>query len=144
MPPKAKEKFDAEMKRLSKLPENRVCADCPEKMPSYVNLTHRSFVCTTCSGIHRELQSKVKGVSMSSFSEEDIAAMTSGGNAVCNSTYLALYNNEVPMPAGTYVVILLSYFADLTSQGRDQAARVHPDEVRRSAMGPFCRPAKLP
>lgn len=101
MPPKSKERFDAEMKRLSKLPENRVCADCPEKMPSYVNLTHRSFVCTTCSGIHRELQSKVKGVSMSSFSEEDVAAMARGGNAVCNSTYLATYNHELPLPSGT-------------------------------------------
>jgi hypothetical protein len=101
MPPKVQAKCDVEMKRLSKLPENKVCADCPEKMPSYVNLSHRSFICTTCSGIHRELQSKVKGVSMSTFTPEDVADMSIGGNANCNSIYLARFNNEISLPSGT-------------------------------------------
>jgi hypothetical protein len=109
MPPKATEKFEAEMKRLSKLPENKVCADCPDKMPSYVNLTHRSFICTTCSGIHRELQSKIKGVSMSTFTAEDVAAISAGGNASCNAHFMALYNNEIPLPSGTDVVKLREF-----------------------------------
>ena len=98
---KGKEKYDVEMKKLSKLPENKVCADCPEKMPSYVNLTHRSFICTACSGIHRELQSRVKGVSMSTFTPEDVADIRVGGNAACNEHYLARFSNEVPLPTGT-------------------------------------------
>lgn len=34
------------VKDLSKLPPNKRCADCTEKLPQYVNLTFNTFVCT--------------------------------------------------------------------------------------------------
>ena len=43
--------IEAEIKRLSKLDGNKTCADCPEKVPGYVDLNHNVFICTKCSGI---------------------------------------------------------------------------------------------
>jgi hypothetical protein len=41
-----------------------------------------TFVCMMCSGLHREINHKVKGISMSEFTEAEVAALTAGGNAV--------------------------------------------------------------
>ncbi|EWM29036.1 adp-ribosylation factor gtpase-activating protein agd14 [Nannochloropsis gaditana] len=47
------------VKDLSKLPGNKRCADCTEKLPQYVNLTFNTFICTACSGIHREFSHRL-------------------------------------------------------------------------------------
>eukprot|EP01031_Cornospumella_fuschlensis_P026591 gene26591-32137_t len=101
MPPKVN-KIEAEIKKLSRLDGNKTCADCPEKLPGYVDLTHNVFVCTKCSGIHREFQFKVKGVSMSVFTEEDVSGLASMGNEAFNNTYLARLNRaDVSVPNGS-------------------------------------------
>lgn len=98
MPPKT-DKIEAEIRKLAKLDGNRNCADCSEKVPGYVDLTHNVFVCTKCSGIHREYQFKVKGVSMSTFNAQDLAGLATGGNDAFNSVYLARLNpKEVNVP----------------------------------------------
>jgi hypothetical protein len=46
-----------EEKRLKKLrdlmsrPENKRCADCLEKGPTYLSVNFGTFVCTTCAGV---------------------------------------------------------------------------------------------
>lgn len=35
-----------QQQELSKLPGNRRCCDCSEKLPQYVNLTFHTFICT--------------------------------------------------------------------------------------------------
>ena len=40
------------------------------------------FVCSACAGIHRELNNKVKGISMSVFSEQELKDISENGNAV--------------------------------------------------------------
>ena len=40
------------------------------------------FVCSACSGIHRELSHKVKGVSMSNFAEKEAEFLAKWGNEV--------------------------------------------------------------
>lgn len=104
MPPKQKEKVEAEIRKLAKLEGNKTCADCTEKMPSYVNLTHKTFVCTKCSGIHRELQYKVKGISMSEFNQQEVTELTAGGNVLHNSKFLARHSaKDVSVPSGSDV-----------------------------------------
>jgi hypothetical protein len=101
MPPKA-DKIEAEIRKLQRLEGNKSCADCSEKVPGYVDLTHNVFICTKCSGIHREFQFKVKGVSMSKFTEEDWAGLASVGNEAFNRAYLARLNpREHPLPNGS-------------------------------------------
>ena len=70
------------------------------KMPAYVNMSHFTFVCTKCSGIHRELQYKIKGISVSAFTQEDVDALEAGGNASFNSVFLARYNSarDIQLP----------------------------------------------
>ena len=98
MPPK--EKIEAVIRKISKSEGNKFCVDCNEKMPAYVNMTHNTFVCTRCSGLHRELQFKIKGISMSTFTQDDVAMLSSGGNSLFNSKFLATYNpsRDHPMP----------------------------------------------
>jgi len=141
------------VKDLSKLPGNKRCADCTEKLPQYVNLTFNTFICTgtateictygrwdvgqllsllvsacfvccdsargrlvdptskheifpwshshpqtalfpfsqhaACSGIHREFSHRVKSISLSTFSLEEVKALKDGGNEACAAVYLA-------------------------------------------------------
>ena len=93
-PKKEKERIEAEIRKISKLTENKFCIDCNEKMPAYANMSHFTFVCTRCSGLHRELQFKIKGISMSSFTQEDVQALGRGGNARFNAVYMARYNPD--------------------------------------------------
>jgi hypothetical protein len=73
------------------------------QMPAYANMTHNSFVCTKCSGIHREFQFKIKGISMSTFTQEEVSALEGGGNSLINVTYLACYQNgrDVAIPTSS-------------------------------------------
>jgi hypothetical protein len=102
MPPKpgAEEKLIAELKKLSKLEGNKTCAECPERMPGYVNLSHKTFVCTKCAGMLRDLQFKIKGISMSKFTKEDLDEMASGGNLSHNGAFLAKWPAKDPLPNG--------------------------------------------
>ena len=40
------------------------------------------FVCSTCSGFHREMTHKVKGVGMSNFSDKELESLQKNGNEV--------------------------------------------------------------
>lgn len=40
------------------------------------------FVCSACSGIHREMTHKVKGFGMCNFNEHEIEILTKNGNEV--------------------------------------------------------------
>ena len=61
-----------ELKKIAKNEGNKNCADCCDKMPSNVNLTLKIFVCTTCAGIHRSFNYKVKSLSASHFTEDEV------------------------------------------------------------------------
>lgn len=45
------------------------------------------FVCSACAGIHRELNNKVKGISMSNFSDAECAFLKQWGNKVSKSKF---------------------------------------------------------
>ena len=47
------------------------------------------FVCSACSGIHREMSHKVKGISMSEFNDAEIKILTENGNTVAQSKIMA-------------------------------------------------------
>ena len=46
MDKKKEERLLKAVKDLSKLPPNKRCCDCTEKLPQYVNLTFNTFICT--------------------------------------------------------------------------------------------------
>jgi len=71
---------------------NKKCADCTAKAPQAANLTHGTFVCLTCAGIHREFNHRIKGIGHSSFTLEEATFLSSNGNEIVNAQYLANYN----------------------------------------------------
>eukprot|EP00002_Diphylleia_rotans_P013314 TRINITY_DN259_c0_g1_i2.p1 TRINITY_DN259_c0_g1~~TRINITY_DN259_c0_g1_i2.p1 ORF type:complete len:439 (-),score=108.32 TRINITY_DN259_c0_g1_i2:124-1440(-) len=88
---KQEEKNLATIRKMLQLPENKKCFDCTEKGPTYVNLTHSTFICTTCAGIHREFSSRVKSISMATFTEEEMEKIKKGGNERGRKIWLAAY-----------------------------------------------------
>ena len=79
---------------------NRKCANCSESGPIYICLDYHTFVCTECSGIHRDLGHKVKSITMSNWTREEVDAIEfSGGNARDREIYLATYiEDALPRP----------------------------------------------
>ncbi|KAJ9538551.1 hypothetical protein OSB04_031284 [Centaurea solstitialis] len=55
--------------------------------PQYVCTNFWTFVCTTCSGIHREFTHRVKSVSMAKFTSQEVSALQGGGNASAREIY---------------------------------------------------------
>lgn len=59
------------------------------QLPQYIISDFNTFVCTACSGIHREFSHRVKSISLATFSEEEVAAVKAGGNDASNKLYMA-------------------------------------------------------
>ncbi|KAF2304522.1 hypothetical protein GH714_032905 [Hevea brasiliensis] len=77
---KEDERIERIIRGLLKLPENRRCINCNSLGPQYVCTTFLTFICTNCSGIHREFTHRVKSVSMAKFKAEEVSALQAGGN----------------------------------------------------------------
>ena len=41
-------KVEADLKKLTKLDGNKLCANCPEKIPGYAEMTHCVFIWLEC------------------------------------------------------------------------------------------------
>uniref|UniRef100_A0A8R7PWZ0 Arf-GAP domain-containing protein n=1 Tax=Triticum urartu TaxID=4572 RepID=A0A8R7PWZ0_TRIUA len=73
---------------LMKLPPNRKCINCNSVGPQYVCTNFWTFTCLSCSGIHREFTHRVKSVSMSKFTTQEVRALEQGGNQRARDIYL--------------------------------------------------------
>ncbi len=60
------------LKNIRKLGGNKSCFDCREKWVTYVVSKFGTFVCSRCSGIHREIGNMVKGLGVSNFTDKEI------------------------------------------------------------------------
>ncbi|CAK7353450.1 unnamed protein product [Dovyalis caffra] len=85
---KEEERIEKIIRGLLKLPENRRCINCNSLGPQYVCTTFFTFVCTSCSGIHREFTHRVKSVSMAKFNAEEVSSLQAGGNERARQIYL--------------------------------------------------------
>eukprot|EP01068_Selenidium_serpulae_P011149 Selendium_serpulae@DN5607_c0_g2_i2.p1 len=77
-----------------KTPLNKRCADCTEIGPTYVCMDYGTFICTMCSGLHRELCHKVKGVSVSKWSPAEVEFIEKHGNEVSRAIYMSSFNSK--------------------------------------------------
>ncbi|KAF8400763.1 hypothetical protein HHK36_014063 [Tetracentron sinense] len=55
--------------------------------PQYVCTNFWTFVCTTCSGIHREFTHRVKSISMAKFTSQEVNSLQGGGNERAKEVY---------------------------------------------------------
>ncbi|CAL0312463.1 unnamed protein product [Lupinus luteus] len=84
---KEDEKNEKIIRGLLKLTPNRRCINCHSLGPQYVCTNFWTFVCTNCSGIHREFTHRVKSVSMAKFTSEEVSALQEGGNMRARAIY---------------------------------------------------------
>ncbi|XAR70911.1 hypothetical protein NMG60_11027953 [Bertholletia excelsa] len=92
---KEEERIEKVIRSLLKLPENRRCINCNNLGPQYVCTTFWTFVCTNCSGIHREFTHRVKSVSMAKFTAEEANALQAGGNERAREIYLKEWDPQL-------------------------------------------------
>ncbi|CAO3651363.1 unnamed protein product [Cunninghamella echinulata] len=79
---------------LLRLPENKKCFDCPTKSPFFVNTTLQTFICSRCSGLVREVGHRVKSISASKFSGQEVVALELGGNGKATKIWLNGFNAQ--------------------------------------------------
>ncbi|KAM3597127.1 uncharacterized protein V6R79_000183 [Siganus canaliculatus] len=77
---------------LVKSPSNSRCADCGARDPEWASYRLGVFVCLNCSGVHRNLSSRVKSIKLDNWEDELVEMMKAGGNA----SVQAVYEKAVP------------------------------------------------
>ncbi|CAK4656853.1 hypothetical protein LEN26_000146 [Aphanomyces euteiches] len=93
-PKKLDEKRIKEIREFQKSSSsNRRCFDCNEMGPQYICLDFNTFICTSCSGIHREFSHRIKSISMSTFTDTEVKNMVKfGGNDAAQKYWLARFD----------------------------------------------------
>jgi len=88
-----------EINDMRKVPANKKCFECGEIGTTYIVPDFGIFVCSVCAGIHREFNHRVKGLSMSNFSQAELDLLKTQGNEACQRTWMARYNpRDFPQP----------------------------------------------
>ncbi|EFW15928.1 hypothetical protein D8B26_004276 [Coccidioides posadasii str. Silveira] len=75
---------------IRSVPGNDRCADCEARNPAWASWNLGIFLCMRCAGLHRKLGthiSKVKSLSMDTWSQDQVDNMKRNGNAVVNKVY---------------------------------------------------------
>ncbi|XP_076909762.1 putative ADP-ribosylation factor GTPase-activating protein AGD14 [Bidens hawaiensis] len=144
---KVEERNEKIIRGLMKLPPNRRCINCNSLGPQYVCTNFWTFVCMTCSGIHREFTHRVKSVSMSKFTSQEVEALQEGGNQRAREIFFRDWDpREQRLPDNSNVdkvrdfikrvYVDKKFFASKTSgkPPRDILNhRNHEDETRRAS-----------
>uniref|UniRef100_A0A1D1YB53 Putative ADP-ribosylation factor GTPase-activating protein AGD14 n=1 Tax=Anthurium amnicola TaxID=1678845 RepID=A0A1D1YB53_9ARAE len=86
---KEEERNEKIIRGLMKLPPNRRCINCNSLGPQYVCTNFWTFICTACSGVHREFTHRVKSVSMAKFTTKEVEALQKGGNQCARDIFLS-------------------------------------------------------
>ncbi|KAF7908371.1 uncharacterized protein EAF01_004126 [Botrytis porri] len=88
------------LQELVKLPGNNVCADCQARNPGWASWSLGIFLCMRCAALHRKLGThitKVKSLSMDSWSKDQVDHMKKTGNVASNRIYNPK-NTRPPIP----------------------------------------------
>ncbi|KAM3227889.1 hypothetical protein ACQJBY_059562 [Aegilops geniculata] len=91
---KEDEKNERVIRGLLKLPANKRCINCNNLGPQYVCTNFWTFVCTNCSGAHREFTHRVKSVSMAKFTAQEVTALQGGGNERAREIYFKEWDSQ--------------------------------------------------
>ncbi|XP_015691294.1 probable ADP-ribosylation factor GTPase-activating protein AGD14 isoform X2 [Oryza brachyantha] len=101
---KEEERNERVVRGLLKLPPNRRCINCNALGPQYVCTSFWTFVCISCSGIHREFTHRVKSVSMSTFTTQEVEALQNGGNQRARESFLKEFDAQnMRLPDSSHV-----------------------------------------
>ncbi|XP_061815301.1 arf-GAP domain and FG repeat-containing protein 2 isoform X1 [Nerophis lumbriciformis] len=81
------------VRELAQSGVNKHCFECNQPGVTYTDVTVGSFVCTSCSGMLRGLNPphRVKSISMTTFSQQEVEFLQNHGNEVGRRTWLCLF-----------------------------------------------------
>ncbi|XP_022749778.1 probable ADP-ribosylation factor GTPase-activating protein AGD14 [Durio zibethinus] len=132
---KEDEKNERIIRGLLKQPENRRCINCNSLGPQYVCTNFWTFVCTTCSGIHREFTHRVKSVSLAKFTSQEVIALQEGGNQRAKEIYYKEWDPQRnSLPDSSNVERLRDFIKHVYVDRRYSGERSY-DKPSRGKMG---------
>ncbi|KAH1193343.1 putative ADP-ribosylation factor GTPase-activating protein AGD14 [Glycine max] len=133
---KEEERNEKIIRGLMKLPPNRRCINCNSLGPQYVCTSFWTFICMTCSGIHREFTHRVKSVSMAKFTSQEVDALQNGGNQRARELYLKNWDfQRQRLPDNSNVDKIREFIRSVYVDGRYAGTNpgIHEDEIRRAS-----------
>ncbi|KAF9080552.1 hypothetical protein BGX23_001981 [Mortierella sp. AD031] len=74
-----------------RIPVNTICCDCGTANPNWASYSLGCFLCVRCCSVHRKMGthiSKVKSVTLDSWTQDDIDTMKNWGNGKVNALYM--------------------------------------------------------
>ncbi|VVB04288.1 unnamed protein product [Arabis nemorensis] len=132
---KEDERNEKVIRSLLKLSDNKRCINCNSRGPQYVCTTFSTFVCTNCSGIHREYTHRVKSISMAKFTSQEVTALQEGGNKRAKEIYFkGLDQQRQSVPDGSNVEQLRDFIRHVYVNKRYTNEK-NDDKPPRGQMG---------
>ncbi|KAJ0232253.1 hypothetical protein HA466_0291290 [Hirschfeldia incana] len=133
---KEDEKNERMIRSLLKLPDNKRCINCNSLGPQYVCTTFWTFVCTNCSGIHREFTHRVKSISMAKFTSQEVSSLKEGGNQHAKDIYFrGLDPQRQSAPDGSNVERLRDFIRQVYVNKRYTNEKIDDNKPPRGPMG---------
>ncbi|XP_071765559.1 arf-GAP domain and FG repeat-containing protein 2 isoform X1 [Centroberyx gerrardi] len=82
------------VRELAQSGVNKHCFECSQPGVTYIDITVGCFVCTSCSGMLRGLNPphRVKSISMTTFSQQEVEFLQNHGNEVGRRTWLCVFD----------------------------------------------------
>ncbi|ORX41207.1 putative GTPase activating protein for Arf-domain-containing protein [Kockovaella imperatae] len=86
----ADKRHERMLEEILRMPGNDTCADCHATAPRWASVNLGIFLCVGCASVHRKLgthRSRVKSVTLDSWTREQITACRTIGNTRSNAIY---------------------------------------------------------
>ena len=137
-------KHEKMLREMSHRAGNKQCMTCVGhggRAPQYVCVAFGTFVCTACAGVHRDFQFRVKSISSSKFSKEEVQLANEVGNDAARASFLAgWYGTEnersCPMVENTKTAPLKNFIRQVFVERRFEGQRAAPAQQAPAQQTP--------
>ncbi|CDQ62265.1 unnamed protein product [Oncorhynchus mykiss] len=128
------------VRELAQAGVNKHCFECSQPGVTYIDITVGCFVCTSCSGMLRGLNPphRVKSISMTTFSQQEVEFLQNHGNEVGRRTWLCVFEPKTDACFSTRDSQKLKEF--LQDKYEKKKWHFSKNKSRREVEGPWSPP----